>query len=236
MTSSLCRWGILSTADIAKKNWLAIRNSGNAVVTAVASRSVERAQKFIRECQAHSPFEQVPAAVGTYEELLTRKDVDAVYIPLPTGLRKEWVIRAAEAGKHVLAEKPVGVTAADVIEMTAACAQHNVQFMDGVMFMHSQRLPKLREVLNDGQSVGRLRRISSQFSFAGSDEFVKGNIRASGELEPAGCLGDLGWYNIRFTLWAMNYQMPTGFSANTCLPASAARITHSLRSPVGSGM
>ena len=212
MSNPICRWGILSTADIAKKNWLAIKNSGNAVVTAVASRSVEKAQKFIRECQAHSPFEQVPTALGTYEELLARKDIDAVYIPLPTGLRKEWVIRAAEAGKHVLAEKPVGVTAADVIEMTAACAKHNVQFMDGVMFMHSQRLPKLREVLSDGQSVGQLRRICSQFSFAGSDEFAKGNIRASGELEPAGCVGDLGWYNIRFTLWVMNYQMPTKVS------------------------
>ena len=212
MTNTVCRWGILSTADIARKNWLAIKNSGNATVVAVASRNVEKAQKFIRDCQAHAPFEQAPAALGSYEELLARTDIDAVYIPLPTGLRKEWVLRAAAAGKHVLAEKPVGISAADVREMSAACAKHNVQFMDGVMFMHSQRLNALRAALNDGQSVGQLRRISSSFSFAGSDEFVKGNIRASGELEPAGCLGDLGWYNIRFTLWAMNYQMPTQVS------------------------
>lgn len=212
MTNKTCRWGILSAADIAKKNWLAIKNSGNAVVAAVASRSVEKARSFINECQSHSPFEVVPDAVGSYEELISRPDLDAIYIPLPTGIRKDWVIRAAEAGKHVMAEKPVGVTAADVSEMIAAFARNNVQFMDGVMFMHSQRLNALRSALNDGQSVGQVRRICSQFSFAGSEEFVKGNIRASGELEPAGCLGDLGWYNIRFTLWTMDYQMPTKVS------------------------
>ena len=212
MHHTACRWGILSTADIARKNWLAIKNTGNATVVAVASRNVEKAQKFIGDCQASAPFEMVPVALGSYEELLARTDIDAVYIPLPTGLRKNWVIRAAEAGKHVLVEKPVGISAADVRDMSAACAKHHVQFMDGVMFMHSQRLNALRSALNDDHSVGQLRRITSAFSFAGSDEFVKGNIRASGELEPAGCLGDLGWYNIRFTLWVLNYQMPTKVS------------------------
>ena len=208
MSHRICRWGILSTANIARKNWLAIRNTGNAVVTAVASRSAAKSQQFIKECQASAPFAVVPDACGTYEELLQRKDVDAVYIPLPTGVRKEWVLRAAEAGKHVLCEKPVGVTSEDVVEMLAACKKNNVQFMDGVMFMHSQRLTKLREVLDDGESVGKLRRICSQFSFAAPEEFVSSNIRGSGNLEPAGCLGDLGWYNIRFTLWAMKYQTP----------------------------
>jgi predicted dehydrogenase len=208
MTNPICRWGILSTANIARKNWLAIRNTGNAVVTVVASRTKEKSQQFINECQASAPFAVAPQACGTYDELLTRDDVDAIYIPLPTGIRKEWVIRAADAGKHVLCEKPVGISPADVVEMLAACKKNNVQFMDGVMFMHSRRLSKLREVLDDGESVGTLRRICSQFSFAASDEFVSSNIRASGDLEPLGCLGDLGWYNIRFTLWAMKYQTP----------------------------
>jgi predicted dehydrogenase len=145
---------------------------------------------------------------GSYDALLKRDDVDAVYIPLPTGVRKEWVIRAAEAGKHVLCEKPVGINAADVVEMLTACKKNHVQFMDGVMFMHSQRLPKLREALDDGTSVGKLRRICSSFSFAAPEEFIANNIRASGDLEPLGCLGDLGWYNLRFTLWAMKYQTP----------------------------
>ena len=204
----VCRWGILSTANIARKNWLAIKNAENAVVTAVASRSVAKAQQFIDECQVHTSFETPPVALGSYEELLKRTDIDAVYLPIPTGMRKEWVIRAAEAGKHVLAEKPVGCDTAEVVEMIAACQKNNVQFMDGVMFMHSQRLNQLREVLDDGHSVGELKRITSQFSFCGTEEFAKSNIRSSSELEPLGCVGDLGWYNIRFALWVMKYQMP----------------------------
>ena len=222
MSNPICRWGILSTANIAQKNWLAIRNTGNAVVTVVASRTAAKSRQFIDACQASAPFAAVPQACGSYEELLQRDDVDAVYIPLPTGIRKEWVIRAANAGKHVLCEKPVGVSSADVVDMLAACKKNNVQFMDGVMFMHSQRLPKLREVLDDGASVGKLRRIHSQFSFAASDEFVSSNIRASGDLEPFGCLGDLGWYNIRFTLWAMKYQMPHKVSGRLLTEAGRA--------------
>ena len=222
MSNRVCRWGILSAAHIARKNWLAIKNCENAVVAAVASRNKEKAQKFIDECNAHSSFDPKPVALGSYEELLKSPDVDAVYIPLPTGMRKEWAIRAAEAGKHVMAEKPVGCDADDAKEIIAACRKNNVQFMDGVMFMHSQRLNKLRDVLNDGQSVGQLRRITSQFSFNGTDEFAKSNIRSSGELEPLGCLGDLGWYNIRFSLWVMNYQMPLRVSGRTLTEARRA--------------
>lgn len=213
MAGPLCRWGILGTAGIARKNWQAIRLSGLGTLTAVASRTLARSEQFIRECQSTVPFLQSPVALGSYEELLQRPDVDAIYIPLPTGLRKEWVIRAAEAGKHVLVEKPVGVSAADVREMLEACRRKNVQFMDGVMFMHSQRMPVLRALLDDGVSVGKLRRIASHFSFNAPQEFLERNIRVSSELEPHGCLGDLGWYTIRVTLWALNYQMPTQVTA-----------------------
>jgi predicted dehydrogenase len=207
-TSKTCRWGILGAANIAQKNWQAIRHAENASLTAVASRSVERAQQFIDSCQSTVPHHPAPRAVGSYEALIAASDVDAIYIPLPTGIRKEWVIKAAQAGKHVLVEKPVGCNAADVAEMIAACNRNNVQFMDGVMFMHSARLSPLRDVLDDGTSVGRIRRISSAFTFCAPDEWVNSNIRASGELEPLGCLGDLGWYTIRFTLFALNYRMP----------------------------
>ena len=78
--------------------------------------------------------------------------------------------RPPRAGKHVLVEKPVGVTAEDVREMLAACDRHRVQLMDGVMFMHSRRLAALRRTLDDGESVGDVRRIAAQFSFNGSDE------------------------------------------------------------------
>ena len=213
MTQSACRWGILGTATIARKNWHSILNAENSQLVAVASRNVERAQQFIDECQAQIPHDPKPEAVGGYDALLARDDIDAVYIPLPTGLRKEWVLKAAQAGKHVMCEKPCGLDAAEVEEMLAVCAQHNVQFMDGVMFMHSQRLDALRRALDDGASIGQLRRIQTGFSFCAPQDFLDGNIRVSSALEPAGCVGDLGWYNIRFTLWVMKYAMPKWVSA-----------------------
>jgi predicted dehydrogenase len=208
MYERICRWGILGTAQIARKNWLAIRNAPNCTLTAVASRGMERCRQFVHECLWHAPIDPPPRACPSYEELLSSDDVDAVYIPLPTRVRKEWAIRAAEAGKHVLVEKPVGTTAEDVAAILEACRKNNVQFMDGVMFMHSLRLDLMREVLNDGESVGQVKRITTQFTFCAPDEFFETNIRSTSELEPLGCLGDLGWYNVRFILWVMNWRMP----------------------------
>lgn len=202
------RWGILGTARIAQKNWKAIWHSGNSIVTAVASRDVERARRFIAECQAGNPFNAAPTALGSYEELLASHDVDAVYIPIPTGMRKEWVLKAAAAGKHILCEKPCGMSVADTREMIDACRRNRVQFMDGVMFMHNPRLDEIRRALDDAKSVGRIRRIASHFSFFSTDDFRQANIRADCALEPLGCLGDLGWYCVRFALWTMNWQLP----------------------------
>ncbi len=208
MVQTICRWGILGTAQIARKNWLAIRNAENCTLTAVASRNAERCQHFVADCQRQAPFDPPPHGYGSYEELLASEMVDAVYVPLPTGIRKAWLIRAAEAGKHVLSEKPVAASAADVREILAACRQNGVQFMDGVMFMHSRRLGRIRDVLREGKSLGQIRRIASHFSFAAPPEFFRGNIRAQSELEPLGCLGDLGWYSIRFTLSMLDGKLP----------------------------
>ena len=205
-----CRWGILGTAFIARKNWQALRDAGNAKLVAVASRDAGRASSFIAECQAVVPQPEVPEAMGDYEALLARPDIDAVYIPLPTGLRGEWVLRAAAAGKHVMVEKPVGRDAAEVAELIAACERSGVQFMDGVMFMHGARLQRMQDVIR--AEVGPVRHISSQFSFLGDEAFLQSNIRASGELEPLGCLGDLGWYCLRFTLWACDWAEPVRVS------------------------
>ncbi len=213
MTDRLCGWGIMGSARIARKNWLAIRNAENATLVAVASRSAERAETYVRGCQATAPFPETPVAIGGYDRLLARDDIDAVYIPLPTGMRKEWVIRAAEAGKHVLCEKPTGVDAGEVAEMIEDCRQNNVQFMDGVMFTHSRRFARLREVLDDGVTVGPIRRIASHFTFGLPEAERETNIRTHSGFEPLGCLGDVGWYNIRLTLWLMNYQMPSMVSA-----------------------
>src|SRR6185295_11154609 len=169
---------------------------------------VERSRRFIDACQAAAPMAVAPRALGHYEELLAAKDVDAVYIPLPTGLRKEWVLRAAEAGKHIVCEKPCATNVADLREMLEACRRHRVQFMDGVMFMHSRRLDRMRAVLDDGASVGGVKRITSTFSFRAPAEFFARNIRANSVLDPYGCLGDLGWYCLRFALWVMRGQLP----------------------------
>jgi predicted dehydrogenase len=213
MTADKLAWGILGTAEIARKNWRAIRNSGNATVAAVASRAPERSRRFIEECQAEVQMEKTPRAFGSYEELLASKEIDAVYIPLPTGLRKEWVLRAARAGKHILCEKPCAVTAADLREMLDVCAENRVQFLDGVMFMHSARLKRMREVLDDPAAIGEIRRIQSAFTFCAPPEFYEGNIRSQSSLEPHGCMGDVGWYCIRLSLWAMQWQMPRRVSA-----------------------
>jgi len=208
MLENKVRWGILGTANIARKNWKAIRNTGNATIVAVASRELERSRAFVAQCQAEAPMERAPRPLGTYEELLAMKDVDAVYIPLPTGIRKEWVIRAAAAGKHIVCEKPCANTVADLREMIAACRDHKVQFMDGVMFMHSRRLEQIRQVLEDQTRLGRLKRITSAFSFLAEENFFSENVRANSTLEPHGCLGDLGWYCIRLALALMREEMP----------------------------
>lgn len=215
MSDRLCRWGLLSTAAISRKNWKSIALSPEGTITAVASRDAAKAQQFIDECSAEVPFATPPAAVGSYEALLQRDDVDVVYIALPTAVRKEWVLKAAEAGKHVLCEKPIASTAEDAAEMIAACQQHGVQFMDGVMFSHSQRLPALRQAIEGENGIGALRRVSSHFCFHGDENFRRHNIRANSELEPHGCLGDLGWYNLRMILWVMHNRMPNFVVAHT---------------------
>jgi len=205
----------MGTAWIARMNWKAILRSGRAVVTAVASRDPDRSRRFVEEMQAAAPFPTAPAALGSYEELLASPDVDAVYLPLPTGLRKEWVLRAAAAGKHVLCEKPCAVDVADLREMIAACRRRRVQFMDGVMFAHNPRLERIHEVLGDGQSVGRIKRITASFTTRVSDQWLLANIRSDSRLEPTGCLGDLGWYPIRFILYALDGRLPRAVTGRT---------------------
>lgn len=198
----------MGAAAIARKNWKAIWHSGNSIISAVASRNLERGRQFVAECQRDNPFDAAPAALGSYEELLASPEVDAIYIPIPTGLRTEWVVRAADAGKHILCEKPCGATVDDVCAMIEAARRNRVQFMDGVMFMHNPRLDRIRRALEDENSFGKIRRITSHFSFFSTEDFRQTNVRSNNALEPLGCLGDLGWYCIRIALWTMNWQLP----------------------------
>jgi len=120
MSQEKCRWGILGSAGIAQKNWQSIRNAGNAELVAVASRDVGRAQDFIDRCSARVPHPATPKAIGSYDELLANEEIDAIYLPLPTGLRAEWAIKAAQAGKHLLCEKPCGIDLAELDDILAA--------------------------------------------------------------------------------------------------------------------
>jgi predicted dehydrogenase len=200
------RFGIMGAADIARKNWKAIRNSGNATVAAVASRDLDRCRAFVAACEMNAPMTHPVRMLTSYDALIASPEVDAVYIPLPTGLRAHWVTKAARAGKHVVCEKPCATSLEELRLMQEVCRENRVQFMDGVMFMHSQRLGKLRAELDT--SIGSVKRIASAFSVYGDEKFFANNIRADKTLEPFGALGDLGWYNIRLSLWAMGEQLP----------------------------
>lgn len=208
----ICRWGILGTATIARKFWRSARLAGNARVVAVASRDSSRAQTFVDEAQSRFPA-PAAAAVGGYDALLERQDLDAVYIPLPTGLRREWVEAAAARGLHVLCEKPCALSLDDLLSMVGRCRRAGVLFMDNVMFHHSRRTAALLDRLRDRDWFGELRRMTSQFSFPAPPEFFQGNIRADQRLEPWGCLGDLGWYSIRMALVAGPVQWPVAVRA-----------------------
>lgn len=224
--SSVCRWGILGTARIAAKNWLSIANAENAELVAVASRDAARAESFIAACSASRPVARRPEALGSYADLLARDDIDAVYLPLPTGLRTEWAVRAAEAGKHVLVEKPCGTSVANLETILAACRASGVQFMDGVMFRHSRRLEAIRGFLGaDEDGIGPIRRIASQFSFCAPEEFHAGNIRMLSQLEPLGALGDLGWYTISVSLWALWPRLPDAVTGRLLVAKAAAGST-----------
>ena len=126
-------------------------------------------------------------------------EIDAVYIPLPNSMHREWTVRAAEAGKHVLCEKPLGLDTAEALEMADACRAHGVQLMDGVMWVHHPRADQMKRVLDDG-SLGRVRRATSAFTFC-FDEIPEYDIRLDPRMG-GGSLGDLGWYCCRAALWA----------------------------------
>ena len=184
MTADPIRWGILSTARIARRSvGPGIGKARNGVLRAVASRSPERAREFAAALE-------IPRAYGSYEELLADPGIDAVYIPLPTSLHHRWVIAAAQAGKHVLVDKPFAVDAAEAVEMVDACRAAGVQLIEGFMYRYDPRHSRLRELVAEG-AVGELRQVSTAFCFPITRDAA--NVRLSTELA-GGALGDLGTY------------------------------------------
>lgn len=186
------RWGILGTARIAERVGAAIHQARDAELSAVASRTQDRAAEWAAK-------HNVPRSHGSYQALLDDPDLDAVYIPLPPALHLEWTVRAAECGKHVLCEKPFATSTADAEAMWTACRQHNVQLMDGVMWLHHPRATDMLRTIQAG-TLGELRRVTSAFSFKW-DVFPENDIRLSRDMG-GGCLLDLGWYCVGVTLWA----------------------------------
>lgn len=198
------RFGIIGCADIARKLCRAIRLAPNAELVAVASRTLEKVQRF----KADNALPDSVRAHGTYEALLDDPTVDAVYVPLPTSLHARWAVAGAQKGKHVLLEKPTALHAGVLAEILRACQENGVQFMDGTMWMHHPRTAKMKELLEDPNRFGELRMVHSIFSFAGDEDFFANDIRVKADLDALGALGDVGWYCIRSVLWAASFQLP----------------------------
>ncbi len=136
----------------------------------------------------------IPRAYGSYEALLADPDVDAVYIPLPNHLHRAWTIAAARAGKHVLCEKPLALTAADAEAMVDACRDAGVVLMEAFMYRLHPSWVAVRELVASGR-IGRLRAVDSWFSYFNDDPANIRNILEAG----GGALYDIGCYNVNLS-------------------------------------
>jgi D-xylose 1-dehydrogenase (NADP+, D-xylono-1,5-lactone-forming) len=180
------RVGILSAADVANVFCAAVRTfpSAEVDVCAVASRSPEKAAMFAKA-------NNIPRTC-TYDELISDESIDAIYIPLPTGLATPFAVRVAAVGKHVLVDKPFD-SVDGVASIVASCKQNNVAFLDGTHFVHSKRTA---DVLSAVARAGKVTHVSASFTHP-VDISDLGAIRGDPSLEPAGALGDVGWYCFR---------------------------------------
>jgi predicted dehydrogenase len=174
--------GILSTADINRKVIPGAQASEKVELVAVASREPARAEQYARTWE-------IPRAHGSYDALLDDADVDAVYIPLPNTMHREWSIRALEAGKHVICEKPFSRRAADVEAAFDAAERAGLLLTEAFMYRHNPQTAKLLELVRDG-AIGELRIVRSAFSYALYDA---DNIRLRTDVD-GGSLMDVGCY------------------------------------------
>lgn len=178
------RWGILGCANIAIHSVIpGLLRSETAEVTAIASRGIEKAEAAAKQFG-------IPRAYGDYESLLQDPDVEAVYIPLPNHLHREWTIKAAQAGKHVLCEKPIALTAQEAEEMAAACEEAGVLLAEAFMYRHHPRYDRLKDLLGENV-IGEVRLMRSGFTFNNAKDL--GNVRYVKEWG-GGSLYDVGCY------------------------------------------
>ncbi len=186
------RWGILGYARIAKNEAIpAIEESESSMLYAVASRSeekLEEARKLYTPCMLYS----------SYEDLIEDEDIDAVYIPLPNSMHKEWAIKAMEKGKHVLCEKPMALNEEEVKEMVEASEKYGVILMEAVMYRYTHRIAIVNEILRSGV-LGDIRHVDSTFRFFLDRE---NTIKMKPELG-GGALYDVGCYPLNFITMVM---------------------------------
>jgi predicted dehydrogenase len=186
--TAVLRWGILSTANIATLKVIpGMRRAERTEVVAIASRDPANARVVAERFG-------IPTAHGSYEALLADPDVDAVYIPLPNHLHMEWTIAAARAGKHILCEKPLALTAADAERMTAAARDAGVHLMEAFMYRHHPSWVAVRDLVSSGR-IGRLTAIQSWFSYFNDDASNIRNVLDFG----GGALYDIGCYCVNLS-------------------------------------
>jgi D-xylose 1-dehydrogenase (NADP+, D-xylono-1,5-lactone-forming) len=180
-------WGLLSTARINDYIISAANKSDRVRITAVASRDAARAEAYARD-------NEIARSYGSYEELLSDPDIDAVYIPLPNSMHVDWTVRALEAGKHVLCEKPLSRHAADVERAFSVAERTGRLLMEAFMYRHNPQTSRLKELVQSG-AVGTPQLVRAAFSF----NLTRPNdIRMSAELE-GGSLMDVGCYCVSGT-------------------------------------
>ena len=195
------KFGVLGYASIAEREVIpALMDARNAVPYALASQKAESREK----AKKAFPFEKV---YERYEDLIADPEVEAVYIPLPNHLHKEWSIKAMRAGKHVLCEKPMALTREDVLEMMEESKKNKVWLMEAFMYRFTKRTEKVKEVLASGL-IGDIRHINGTFSFF-NDKTV--DTRFNPEMG-GGSMWDVGCYPINFLGMVMG-KAPESFCA-----------------------
>ncbi|WP_329056305.1 Gfo/Idh/MocA family oxidoreductase [Amycolatopsis sp. NBC_01488] len=177
------RWGLLAAGTIAAHFAAGVDESKHGTLTAVAARDADRA------CEFATRFE-IPKAYGSYEDLLADPDVDAVYVSTPHALHKQWAIAAVEAGKHVLCEKPLTLTAADAEEVIDAARKHDVFLMEAFMYRLHPQTRRLVELIASG-AIGEVRAVDTAFSFDSNPEET---ARLSDPALGGGGILDVGCY------------------------------------------
>lgn len=178
------RWGLLSTAHINDALIAPIRQASRSELVAVASRDASRAREYAQS-------KGIPTAHGSYEALLADPNVDVVYISLPNALHAEWTVKAAQAGKHVLVEKPAAVALNDLERMIDAAASAGVTVFEAFMYLHHPQTRKALDMVRSGR-LGNVQTVHSWFHFYLSPEQSR-NIRLSAGLI-GGSLWDVGVY------------------------------------------